>query len=329
MKSTKGLAAAIFLVSALAGSAYAQVVAEKATILSGGSSANSEYSIKPGDIVSLYVIRMPELSRDYTVTGEGAIEVPFLGQVNVLGKTSRDAAALVANGLRGDFLVDPQVTATVKPVLIAYRFYIQGAVRTPGVYNFEKPPSLLELISVAGGLSPTFGATAFIIHKVDPAKVDTPTADDGTPPVEYELKKANIHRLLRGEFSENLKVQPDDIVQIPAADVFFVSGEVKAPGSFALKEGTTLRQAISLAQGTSPKASPSKGIIFREDSNGQRKEIQVDVGDIMKGKDADIAILANDIIVIPSSKAKSIFIPIISAFGTTATYSLTNRAIVP
>jgi protein involved in polysaccharide export with SLBB domain len=47
---------------------------------------------------------MPELSRDYTVTTEGAIEVPFLGQINVLKKTSRDVATLVANGLRGDFL---------------------------------------------------------------------------------------------------------------------------------------------------------------------------------------------------------------------------------
>ena len=328
MKSTKGLTAAIFLVSTLAGSAYAQVVAEKATILSGGTSVSSEYSIKPGDIVSLYIIKMPELSRDYTVTAEGAIEVPFLGQIKILGKTSRDVAALVANGLRGDFLVDPQVTATVKPILIAYRFFIQGAIRTPGVYNFEKPPTLLELISVAGGLNPTYGATAFIIHKVDPVKVETATAEDGTPPVEYELKQANINKLLRGEFSENLKIAPDDIVQIPAADVFFVAGEVKAPGSFALKEGTTLRQAVSLAQGTTPTASPSNGIIFREGSNGQKNEIPVDIGDIMKGKNADIAILANDIIVIPNSKAKSLFVPIVNAFGTNAALAAT-RVIAP
>ena len=328
MRSARVFAGAIFLVSALTGSAYAQVVAERAPILGGARPVNSEYSIKPGDIVSLYIIRMPELSRDYTVTTEGAIEVPFLGQINVLKKTSRDVAALVANGLRGDFLVDPQVTATVKPALITYRFFIQGAVRSPGVYNFETAPSLLELISVAGGLNPTYGATAFIIHKVDPVKVETATAEDGAPPVEYELKQANINKLLRGEFSENLKIAPDDIVQIPAADVFFVAGEVKAPGSFALKEGTTLRQAISLAQGTTPTASPSNGIIFREGSNGQKNEIPVDIGDIMKGKNPDIAILANDIIVIPNSKAKSLFVPIVNAFGTNAALAAT-RVIAP
>ncbi len=158
-------------------------------------------------------------------------------------------------------------------------------------------------------------------------KVAAP-AEDAEPQAEYELRKANLNALLRGEFSENMRLSPEDIVQIPAADVFFVAGEVKAPGSFALKEGTTLRQAISLAQGTSPTAAPSKGIIFREDSTGQKIEIPVDVGDIMKGKDADIAILANDIIVIPNSKAKSILIPIVSAFGTTATYTLTNQAII-
>ena len=96
MRSARVFAGAIFLVSALTGSAYAQVVAERAPILGGARPVNSEYSIKPGDIISLYIIRMPELSRDYTVTTEGAIEVPFLGQINVLKKTSRDVATLVA-----------------------------------------------------------------------------------------------------------------------------------------------------------------------------------------------------------------------------------------
>ena len=317
MKSLKVLVAEIFVISALAGSAYAQAASEKSTILAdAANSATTEYNIKPGDIVTLYIIRMPELSRDYTVTAKGTIDMPFVGEIDVLKKTSREVAVRVANELRGDFLVDPQVSATVKSTVVTHRYFIQGAVREPGVYKFESQPSLLELISVAGGLNPTYGATAFIIHKVPALKVETAPSEDSGTPIEYELKKANINTLLRGEFGENLKLDPDDIVQIPAADVFFVAGDVKAPGSFPLKEGTTLRQAISLAQGTTATASPSKSIIFREDSTGQKREIPVDVGDIMKGKEADIAILANDIIVIPNSKTKSIFLPIVNAFGT-------------
>ena len=41
-------------------------------------------------------------------------------------------------------------------------------------------------------------------------------------------------------------LEPGDTVNIPPTDVFFVAGEVNQPGSFPLKDGTTLRQAISL-----------------------------------------------------------------------------------
>ncbi len=165
MRSTNILVA-LFLLSAVPVTAGAQVTpaapAVQATQLGGavladpGNSANAEYLIKPADIVTLYIIRMPELSREYTVTSKGTIEVPFLGEIDVLKKTSREVATRVANGLRGDFLVDPQVIATVKATLVTHRFFIQGAVRTPGVYNFETAPTLLELISVAGGLNPTY-----------------------------------------------------------------------------------------------------------------------------------------------------------------------------
>ncbi len=333
MKPTPALIQGWILTLLLLGSVVpqgnAQAPADRTTIVAdAGAAAGTEYTIKGGDLVSLYIIAMPELSRDYTVTAEGTIDVPFLGEIAVLKKTSREVSALVADKLRGDFLVNPQVSATVKPLVVTHRYFIQGAVRAPGVYNFEARPTLLELISVAGGLNATYGATAFVIHKVPEIKAEPAAGEDAESPAEYELRQANINALLRGEFSENLRIDADDIVQIPAADVFFVAGEVRAPGSFALKEGTTLRQAISLAQGTSPTAAPSRGVIFREDSAGQKREIPVDVGDIMKGKDPDIAILANDIIVVPNSKAKSVFLPVLSAFGTSAAY-IPTRAIVP
>ena len=89
-----------------------------------------------------------------------------------------------------------------------------------------------------------------------------------------------------------------------------------APGSFALKEGTSLRQAIALAQGTNFKAAPNRTIIFRDNpETGQRQEIQVDLSAVMSGKANDYPILANDIIIIPNSKMKTIAAPMLSALG--------------
>ena len=142
------------------------------------------------------------------------------------------------------------------------------------------------------------------------------------------MKKANLNTLVRGDFSENIRLEPSDIVQIPAGDVFFVAGEVKAPGSFMLKEGTTLRQAISLAQNTLVTASPGKAVIFREDGSKEKKQIPVDITAVMRGRSPDVEIMANDIIVVPNNKAKSAFMPGLNSFGVNMAYGAA-RVIVP
>ncbi len=289
-------------------------------------SPEEDYRIAPSDVVEVYVLRAPELSLEYRVNAAGTIEMPFLGRVEARGKTVEELAADIADGLRdGGYLVDPQVSILFSQ--INRRFFIQGAVRQPGVYNIEGRPTLLELISIAGGLNGSYGGTAFIIRKVTSGvarSLPLPLIDDGTTPEAhpgYELEKANINALLRGEFTENVAINPGDIVHLPEADVFFVAGEVNAPGSFSLAEGTTLRQAISLAQGTSATASPGNAVIFREDG-GDKVEIPIDVSAIMRGQEEDLPILPNDIVVVPNSTLKSAFLPVVNAFGSAAAWGV-------
>jgi polysaccharide export outer membrane protein len=133
------------------------------------------------------------------------------------------------------------------------------------------------------------------------------------------MKQVNINNLLRGNFAHNVAVEPGDIINIPQNDIFFVAGEVRSPGAFPLKEGTTLRQAISLAQGTTFKAAGSRGVIFREDpASGKRSEIKVDIDQVMAGKREDIPVLANDIVVVPNSRFKSVTNVLLTGLGSTA-----------
>jgi polysaccharide export outer membrane protein len=131
------------------------------------------------------------------------------------------------------------------------------------------------------------------------------------------LIKVNIGQLFRGLADQRL--EPGDIINIPRADVFFVAGEVKAPGSFPLKEGTTLRQAVSLAQGMTFSAKAAEGVIFREDpALGSRQEIKVDISAVMNGKEEDILMRANDVIIIPNSRTKSVGSILLMALGVNA-----------
>ena len=285
---------------------------------------DQEYVIGPADVIEVSVLKMPELSREYRVSADGMIEMPFLGPVQAEKTTSRELATAITKQLQEGYLVDPQVSVILRHV--NRRYFVQGAVRLPGVYNIEGRPTLLELLTIAGGLDATHGATAFIIHKTVGAVYDRPSQNDSEPV--YDMKKANLNAPLRGDFTENTKVEPGDIIQIPPSDVFFVAGEVKAAGSFPLKEGMTLRQAISLAQNTNPTAAPSKAVIFREDGSKEKKQVPVDITAVMRGRQPDVEIMANDIIVVPNSKAKSIYVPVLNSFGVNIAYGAA-RVLIP
>jgi protein involved in polysaccharide export with SLBB domain len=130
------------------------------------------------------------------------------------------------------------------------------------------------------------------------------TAIDGE--TEYELLTANISGFYRGRFEQNLIIQPNDLVYIPPSEVFFVVGEVKSPGQFTLREGSSIRQAISLSQGLLFKAASDRAMIFRQDpATGKLSEIPVDIGAIMNGKKDDVLLAPNDVVMIPNSKMKA------------------------
>jgi polysaccharide export outer membrane protein len=294
-------------------------------------SPDEDYRIGPNDVIEVQIENAPELSRTFHVTAAGTFLMPYVGRVTAAKKTTEELAQFITDKLKGDYLKDPKVTVSVKEYN-SRSFFIQGSVRSPGVYQIEGRPSVLELITLASGLSDTHGANAYIIRKIriaapkdgDSNPASAPKASAGTDaqqePVaeespKYELRSVHINALLRGHFEQDMFLEPGDIVNIPPTDVFFVAGEVNQPGSFPLKEGTTLRQAISLAQGTNYKAALDRGIVFREGSGGKREELRVDIGSVMAGKKEDVPIMANDIVIVPNSRGKTIGGALLRAFG--------------
>jgi polysaccharide export outer membrane protein len=290
--------------------------------------SDKEYRLAANDLVEIKVEKAEELSGTYRVTAAGSFLMKFLGRVAAQGKTSEQLATQIADGLRGRYLVDPDVRVTVVQHS-GQAYFIQGAVRSPGMFQIQGRLTLLELISIAGGLADNHGSTAYLIRKVKPQAAavqvagtsESPEADDTSEEAaKFELVKANIAGLLRGTLNNNINVEAGDMITIPPTDVFFVSGAVEAPGSFPLKDGTTLRQAISLAQGPNSKASLSKSVIYREDpATGKQTEIKVDISAVMSGKKEDLIIQPNDIIQIPDSRLKSIRNTVLTTFGFTAT----------
>ena len=101
----------------------------------------------------------------------------YLGPVTANGKTADELAGFIADSLSGRYLKNPRVTVTIAQ-MNSHTFFIQGAVNRPGAYQMEGRPSLLTLITLAGGLTENHGSTAFIIREAYRPDMDVPDKRD-------------------------------------------------------------------------------------------------------------------------------------------------------
>ncbi|HEY6332481.1 MAG TPA: polysaccharide biosynthesis/export family protein, partial [Blastocatellia bacterium] len=99
-------------------------------------SPEESYRIGPSDVIEVQVVKMPEISSTYRVDSDGTIMLPYIGAVLAEGTTARQLAKMIADGLRGDYLVNPQVAVSVLQIN-SKTYFIQGAVQRPGAYQIE------------------------------------------------------------------------------------------------------------------------------------------------------------------------------------------------
>lgn len=178
-------------------------------------------------------------------------------------------------------------------------YFIQGAVNNPGLYQIDAAPSLLKLLVLAGGLAHDHGAAAFIIRR-QPAQASG--GERG-----FKVISVKINELLRGFPDENANLEPGDIVNIPQSDVFFVAIDGTSAGTFQFIEGLTLLEGISRPRGLNSGNKPRRAVIFRYDPiTGQRQEIRVELDAVESGKQKDIPLMPNDIIVVTTDRVRTV-----------------------
>jgi len=112
------------------------------------------YKIGPQDVLTLkiYAGGKDQQEADLTVSSQGFVNVPFIGSVKALGLTTSQLEALITEALARDYFVDPQVNISVKGYY-SVRSYIsvEGEVKRPGVYDYQKGLTALNACILAGG----------------------------------------------------------------------------------------------------------------------------------------------------------------------------------
>ena len=77
-----------------------------------GNLSMSQYQLGSGDKISITVFGQEDLSMEIRLPDVGTINYPFLGEIKIVGLTTAEVEALIYNGLKGDYLVEPSVLVT-------------------------------------------------------------------------------------------------------------------------------------------------------------------------------------------------------------------------
>ncbi len=119
---------------------------EQPPLVSGGGAS---YALRPGDIIRINVWGREELSGQFQVDEEGKIQYPLLGEIDARSLTVAEVRDRIRSGL-ADLFTTPFVTIT--PL---FRIAVLGEVRNPGLYTVDPTLSVLDLVAMAGGNTPS------------------------------------------------------------------------------------------------------------------------------------------------------------------------------
>jgi polysaccharide export outer membrane protein len=272
-----------------------------------GGTLGADYVIGPEDILTLEVMNVPELKETVRVENDGTIPVRLLGHVKAAGLTTSQLRTDLEKSWGESYLEDPKVTVFIRE-FHAQPISVIGAVAKPGLYQLTGPRTLIEVISMAGGLG-TRGANqpGRFLYVTRKGGFDDRQLAEGMEQTAPDQLEIDLKQLMQTRDPElNIKMKPFDIVSVSKAGVIYVIGAVKKPGGFMMedRERVTVLQALAMAEGVGPFAKKGAARIVRQGENGSRQEIPVDLGKVVKGTGEDVEMSANDILIVPDNTAK-------------------------
>jgi polysaccharide export outer membrane protein len=260
--------------------------------------------LSPGDSIRVTIFDIPELSLDRVqIGGDGTVKLPLIGNVHVAGMSDSDAAHAIDQAYKqGKYVLHPQSSV----VLLNFALNgvsITGEVAKPGNYPVTGSRTLVDIIAIAGGLTPLADTRVTIQHVGGGLEenIFLPT-DDG---------RMTLHN--------NVKVGPGDRVVVPRAGTVYVLGDVTRPGGYLMQHDgkITVLEAIAQASGTARTAGENSAVLIRRNGDSFTTE-HLPLRDMYKGKYHDVVLMAGDVVYVPTSIARNFVVNAPEILGTLA-----------
>jgi polysaccharide export outer membrane protein len=251
-----------------------------------------DYVLGAEAVLQVSVWLHPELERSLTVNADGNVMLPPVGEIKAAGLTAKQLSERIADRLSAYLRQTTTVTVSVTQYM-SRSVYVSGAVAKPGRYGFEKIPSVMDVLSQAGGA----------IAGADLANVQVIRR-------EGELRRtiaADVSATLRdGDTSRLPVLQPGDILTVPGAggtasgDGVVVLGQVTRPGYYPAGQGLDVWTALALAGGTTDRGNLSDVRILTRGDGGVTVS-KLDLKAVLdQGARAPVQVRSGDVVVVMS-----------------------------
>lgn len=163
--------------------------------------APASYTVGPMDVLGIEIIEPDKIATRATVSPDGSITAPYIGQVNVSGLTTNQIRQRIEQRLADGYLKFPSVMVSLLESH-SRKFFVYGAVIRPGEYDLPENMTVLRAISMTGGFT-KFGSSNRV--KVLRALQDR----NG-----YENIKININAVMNGDSQADLAIEKGDIIVV-------------------------------------------------------------------------------------------------------------------
>ena len=178
------------------GSVFLLLVVANAVALA----AESTYQIGPGDVLEISVWKDESLTRELVVPPDGIMSFPLIGDLDVKYMTVTDVRKAITKKL-SEYVPD----ATVSVILLkldSLRAYVIGKVNKPGQFEITMETSVMQILSMAGGINPfADGNKILILRQINNKTVKIPFNHD---------------QVMKGEnLQQNIIIQRGDVVVVP------------------------------------------------------------------------------------------------------------------
>src|SRR4051812_37400024 len=239
------------------------------------SPSQAKYQIGAQDLLKVTVLDEAELSQTYRVDSDGTISFPYIGRIPAAGSTLSALQDRLRSRLAEGYIKNPQVRVEVESYK-SQSVMVSGEVRSPGKFSMTGQMTVLEALAQAGSPTPAASSELTIARK-----------KPGAEAADSDLLRINWKDLQLGRGTD-VALLDGDILNVPKAQTFFMTGQIRNPGSYVLDPGMNVQQAIATAGGLQERGSDRRITASR----------------LLKGKLTDVSlkmddkIMPNDVITI-------------------------------